>query len=543
MVPIRELKRRYKTNLALQKTLPTFDLATPLPLSTGNPLYDGALLDKLQRTRTMDEAAHANRAWKLVRQSTNEERRVLADNARGLLNDYKLLLALWCWEQGELELTRRFLHQLPWRWKLAFPTAVIKPAAAMFTGWRTRLSFRLVTNERWDDLRALFREILASVPGIVALKYRSTIQQSAALLRFRFEGERERAIHDVAFGSPTAIGEVAGLEPVPTYLRAKQALRSDGLSAFVKVLEDSPHVIPITSFMGLLGNANVRLFDDHQGGVDRLRDYAIRCSTAVEALLRLVEWSLWLNEDHVATLSSTVRSQIIEKGINVPFFKVVKAFMASPLETRQMVLEPLFVPLLRHFGTEVKGLVGEPGPMTFVQPGNVIHLMSFLLYTVVSTAMPTRLCLLYDDGVEEVGSLDLDTVIPHLADDRHAFENWLLAEFGGLMAHHGYTYDYSAAAGAIEKLDPAAPLLLDMPFASDLRLLQALLPCERVFNLNGAFGAPGELCLSYDYYAEFGMFGAGWEFGAYSRNSDTAATKFTELLDRLHWFNRLAEAA
>lgn len=44
-VSIRELKRCYKINLALGRVLPTFDLATPLPLSTGNPLFDAALTD------------------------------------------------------------------------------------------------------------------------------------------------------------------------------------------------------------------------------------------------------------------------------------------------------------------------------------------------------------------------------------------------------------------------------------------------------------------------------------------------------------------
>ena len=541
MVAIRELKRRYKTNLALQKTLPTFDLATPLPLSTGNPLYDGALLDKLVKTRTMDEASHTNRAWGLVRRSSLDERRHLADNARGLLNDYKLLLALQCWDRGELDLARSYLHQLPWRWKLAFPMAVIKPASTMFTGWRTRIAFRLVDNERWDELRELFRQTLASAPGIVLLKYRNTIQASAALLKFRFEGDRERAIHDLAFGRLKEVCDVERFEPIPTYLDAKAAYRTRGIRGFLDVLQTSDQVIPITSFMGMLGNANVRLFDDQQPYVDELRSYAIRCATAVESLLRLVEWSSWLDEDHVQILAANVKSMVIDRGLDVPFFKVVKAYLASPLTLRQMILQPLFLPLLEHYGTQVRGLIGEPGPMTFVQPGNVINLMSFLLYTVVSTAMPARLCLLYKDGVEDLSEMDLDIVSSHLADDRVDFERWLLSEFGGLTSQYSYTYDYAAAAKVIGGLNPDAPLMLDMPFAADLRLLESLLPCERIFNLNGAFGAPGEICLSYDYYLEFGMVGAGWDFGVWSRTSDRAATKFTELLDRLHWFDKLAE--
>jgi hypothetical protein len=48
-VPIRELKQRYKINLALGHSLPLTDLAISLPLSTGNPLYDAALTGKLVR--------------------------------------------------------------------------------------------------------------------------------------------------------------------------------------------------------------------------------------------------------------------------------------------------------------------------------------------------------------------------------------------------------------------------------------------------------------------------------------------------------------
>jgi hypothetical protein len=50
-VGIKELKRRYRENLALGRTLATHDLGIPLPLSTGNPLFDAALTEKLSRTR------------------------------------------------------------------------------------------------------------------------------------------------------------------------------------------------------------------------------------------------------------------------------------------------------------------------------------------------------------------------------------------------------------------------------------------------------------------------------------------------------------
>src|SRR5436190_3964377 len=142
-IQIRDLKRRYKMNLAVGKSLPTFDLATPLPLSTGNSLFDSALLDKLSATTTMNEAEHLNRSWHLVKNATNDEITILSNYAKGILNDYKLLLALRCWEKGDEEKFWTFLNSLPWGWRLAFPTFVIKPSAQIFTGWRKNLQFRL----------------------------------------------------------------------------------------------------------------------------------------------------------------------------------------------------------------------------------------------------------------------------------------------------------------------------------------------------------------------------------------------------------------
>jgi hypothetical protein len=160
-VTLRELKHRYKTNLALGRALPTPDLATPLPLSTGVPLYDAALTDKLVVTATLSEAEHLNRAWHLVRQATPDQQQTLAHHAGGLLNDYKLLLALHTWQQGDESLTRSFLKALPWGWRLSFPAVAIRPAGQLFTGWRRSLRFRLIDDPRFPALQALYHELLA----------------------------------------------------------------------------------------------------------------------------------------------------------------------------------------------------------------------------------------------------------------------------------------------------------------------------------------------------------------------------------------------
>jgi hypothetical protein len=393
-ISIRELKRRYKVNLALGRALPTFDRAIPLPLSTGSPLYDAALTEKLVATATLNEPEHLNRAWKLVTAASDAERATLARHADLLLNDYKLLLALHAWQEGDGATTRALLRALPWGWRLTFPTALIKPAAVLFTGWRQTLSFRLVDDPRFDELRALFRELLAQAPGPALLRYAPRIQESAALLRFRFEGEREQAIHSLCFNRGRDPVATAAPEPVGTYLRARQALASGGLAAMLDVLENSAHPIPITSYMGLLSRAGARLADAGPQS-DRLRAYAIRCASAVESLLRLAEWGGWLSDAHAAQLGAKVRETVITRGVDIPFFKVVKAFINAPRDVRRRVLQPLFIPLLEHFGRQVSGLLPPPNPLPFVQPGNIIHLMSVVLYTLISSAMPTRLVLLY----------------------------------------------------------------------------------------------------------------------------------------------------
>jgi hypothetical protein len=333
------------------------------------------------------------------------------------------------------------------------------------------------------------------------------------------------------------------VEPIGTYLRARRALAAEGPDAFLEVLNNAAQTIPITSYMGLLGSSGVSLTDKRQAAVDGLRDYAVRCSTAVESLLRLAEWGEWMTKTHAAALSEKVRTGIIEAGVEIPFFKVTKAFLAAPDRVRRMVLEPLYLPLLRHFGQQTAALLPPPGPLTFVQPANYLHIMSFLLYATLASATPTRLLLLDKKGVEEVDPLPLDAVGKHLADSPHELERWLLSEFGGLATQYDYTYKWDAIGETLRSLDPQAPLLLDLPFGDNLDILEALLPFERVFNLSGAYGAPGEVCLSYQYYAKLFIGTERWSYSVWTRYSDSAAQSFAEFMDRLAAFRTLAAEA
>jgi hypothetical protein len=540
VVGIRELKRRYRENLALGRALPTHDLGVPLPLSTGNPLFDAALTEKLAATATMTEPEHVARAWHMVGQASDGERRALADNAQSLLNDWKLLVCVRAWQLEDGETVRRVLRTLPWGWRLAFPATIVKPGATMFTGWRKTMQFRLVDDPRWDALKALFRELLAQAPGTAILKYRATIKQSMALLHYRPDGEREIAIHDLCFGDGSkARATTAAIAPIDTYLAARDALRTGGVAALVKVLDASPVELPVTSIMGLLGSANIKLKNDGRH-IDALRDHVIRCATAVESLLRLKEWDGWLTEERVATLSAKVTGAA-DRGIDLPFAKVVKAFLAAPRKTRKLVLRPLLEPMLRQFGARVAAQLPPPGPITFVMPVNVIHLTSFLLYAVLASAAPTKLVLVRGKGTSEL-DYGLDHVIEHLTDDRAEIETWLLKALGGVSTINQYTYDMRALTKVLDKIDPKAPLVLDLPFVDDIDILQALLPRDRVFNLNSAYGAPGEICVSYDYYLKFALIDESWSFRSWARFSDGAASRFAELLEKLEAFERLARA-
>jgi|GEM_PF-3372324 hypothetical protein len=541
-ISLRELKRRYKMNLAQGKALPAYDQPISLPLSTGNPLFDTVLTQKLTSTTTMGEAEHLNRGWNLVKSATPGELQALSGVARGLLNDYKLLLALRAWDDGDEAMTRTFLRALPWHWRLAFPTAVIKPSSQMFTGWKRSIKFRLVENPHYGALYELYRELLAQAPPVSLLKYRRTVHEATALLHYRFEGERERAIHDWCYAEGNAAALNGELEPIGAYVRARQALRTEGISAMLDVLNSASHPVPITSYMGLLGSSGISLKDDTQEKVGDLRTYAVTCASSVESLLRMAEWGEWLNKSHVQTLSNKVKTGILETGLDIPFFKVTKAFLAAPDKVRKMVLDPLYLPLLKHFGAQTAALLPPPNPITFLQPSNYLHMMSFLLYASLSATAPTQLLLIDKKGIDAVDPIPLETIGKHLADSRRDFEEWLLAEFGGLAMRYDYTYNWKAVGKAIDGLDPKAPLVLDLPFADDLAMLQALLPFERVFNLGGVYGAPGELCIAYEYYCDFFIGNRRSSMSVWTRYSDSATQKFGEVMDRLSTFQKLAQA-
>jgi hypothetical protein len=535
---IRELKRRYTIAVAMGEVLPTWDRGVPVPLSTGRPLFDAALTDALVTTATRTEAEHVAQAWQMVREATDREVAILAKHARLLLNDYKLLLALRCWETGDEQNARHFLAAMPWGARLGFPTAVIKPAARVFSGWRRTIRFRLVGDPRFDALRLLYRELLAKAPPVAILKYRAAIQEASALLHFRFEGERERHIHDWCFGDGSSLESATSMEPLSTYVRARSALRSGGVDAMARVLAGSEANVSVTSVMGLIGSAGVRLGEASPAG-GALRDYVVRCSSAVEALLRLAEWAPWLTKAHAAEIGRRVTDAVSDDGLGIPYHRVLRAFAAAPDRARRLTAEPMLLPVLRAFGARAAALLPPPGPVSCVQLGSVPHGTTLTVAAAIADATESRLWMVLSDATEEAPIPGIEEVAERLADGRREFDQWMLDLYAESVDRHSWHYDLSGLHAALANLDPAAPLLMDVPAWRDARTLTALMPFDRILCMQAPIGVPGEVSVLSGHYMQ-PLLRRSRGRNVMAGYADGSAARLAETLDAIGRFQTLA---
>jgi hypothetical protein len=537
---VRDLKRRYKLLLAERRALHVTDLGISLPISTGDPVLDAALLEKLVPTTTMGEAEHLARAWELVRASTPRHHALLRAHARSLLNDHKLLHAIGALERGDEATLDAMLDALPWAWRLGFPTAVIKPAARILTGWRKRVPFRLI-DPPFDRLRAIFRATIAAAPDATLLKFRDAVKESAALLRFRFEGPRERAIHDLCFGDGRAATDE--LPAVGAFVRARDALATGGVSGFVRALDEAPGKVPLTALLGLFGQANVRLDRatlEHRAHLPRLRAHAIASASGVEMLLRLHEWGSWLRDAELQQITTRVHDAMRNPRVSLPFFKVLKGFEAAPLHVRQGLARPLLLPLMERFGRDLRALLPGATDYTFVLPSMMLRMTSLMLYAMVAQAGAARLVILRGRGLADAPPVSPSDLLVPIVEGPHAVKAWLERELGAVAHDAAYTFDVPVLARTLGALDPRQPLLLDVPFVSDARLIEALLPFDLALNLNPPVGAPGELTVGYEFYTQavYATPRGGW--AVLARGGDTAATRFGELVDRLRVMSAMA---
>lgn len=134
-----------------------------------------------------------------------------------------------------------------------------------------------------------------------------------------------------------------------------------------------------------------------------------------------------------------------------------------------------------------------------------------------------------------------------MADDPDETVRWLLVKFGSIALDRSdgwFTYDVDRLASILaSEVDPEAPLVLDLPLFYSESLLRSLAGFGRIFNLSSSMGAPGELSISPSYYRKFSYMSPLGSYSRWGRNADSAARNFTEVLDRLRWFEALGRHA
>ncbi len=543
MTSIQDLKRNYRLATARGQALAITDLGTAFPLSTGNELYDAALTGTLKATATMSSAEQLARAWQLCQKATDDELVILADESAVISNDFRMLGALQAWQRGHDQLTRRFLAALPWHWRLAFPTAVLSPARHFFSGWRRDLRFRLVDEPRHEALRTVFAELLADAPPVVIIKYRRTIKESAALQRYRFDGDRPTVIHQVCFGSLNDVDRTAaervGLATVGAVADLVNA--SDSV-ALADVLDGCPDPIPLTSIQGVLAARSWSLADDRLPAVDRIRRYVLLNATAVELIGHLKAWGPWLDDANCEILARRYGEQV-ERGLSIPFFRVLTAFQAADDKVRERLARPLLLPTMRAFGRDTAGLL-DGGPTTFVLTSPALGAGSLLLYACLAAVAPTRLVLAGAGPGQETSPPSIEAILDHIAKPRLQFEQWLLQAFGLGALARGLRYDMDQLCRFLATdFDTEAPLVVDFPFAHGAQLLDTLAPFRQVFNLSGEVGAPNEICVSARYQLAALFVTYGVRRSAWFRDSSQGAVAFAQFLQRLDGFKRLTAAA
>jgi hypothetical protein len=298
---IQELKTRYKLLVANNKTTESQELFPNIPLSTGSPVLDSFISEKVKLTFSMDEYEHLARSWQLIRNMSDEEEKIILNNLKGLLNDHKILLAAKLFEKKDKNFEKIF-NSLPNTWKLKFPLVFVKPAKVFFDGWKANIKFRLFDKIDYPRLNELYSETLEKCSDSAILKYRKIIHETSSLIGHKWNTKREKSIENWCYKNGNTSSE---LPIVELYVKARDTLNLHGKDKFIKELSSSNQKLPITSFMGLLSAKDLVLYSE---GNEKLQDYAIECSSGVESILKLREWSKWLNENHISTIAEKLNS-------------------------------------------------------------------------------------------------------------------------------------------------------------------------------------------------------------------------------------------
>lgn len=521
---IAELKSRYKLLVANRETIPSHDMGSDIPVSSGSPAVDSFLLEKIRPTLFMPEYEHLMRSWQLIQKMSDAEEKVILDNLQGCLNDHKALLAARYFSENDTGGSNKVLRSMPFSWRLLFPLVLIKPAMVFFDGWKTDLRFRLTENFSFEKLRELYAETLEEAGDTAILKFREKIHATTALLGYRFETKKEKAIENWCFHDGRKARE---LPTIGLYVRAREKLNKNGPQAFLKELYSSSLRLPITSVMGLLSSKDLVLYVQ---GNEKLQDYAVECSSPIESLLRLREWSPWLKETHMAQIAQKIKR--VSAATQIPFAKITQAYLVVPEGVREKMTDTVYIPLLKKFGESVKFLL--PKRFSLLQPANFIQLENFLMFNVFN-AVSTGEMILVGEKDDYHFSFSVDDVKNVVNMDRNRAEEFLLEKFGGLTSIYYYTYSPDRLLQAMSKIDAGELLLFNTPFFSSIEVVEKLMRWAKVINLSTYFGAPTEISIKYNYENFLKVKNI---VSVYKLRQNPAVYRAVDYLEKLYWFEK-----
>lgn len=475
------LDRRYRDLL-----LPLEDRNPMLPVSSGNPVIDSCVFEKVRPSTNMSIEEHLMRSFQLVSRATDAEIDAMMPYLGQCLNDHKCLLAMRLFHDEDEDRFARVFRALPWGWKLQLPTAFVKPGEVFFTGWKRQLRFRLYPEVPFTRLKRFLGELFVDMPEIVVLKYRDKIKTALALLHYRLDTTIEKDVGRWCFDRQTS--RLPALPVIDLFLRLRDKAKAWDETGFVQVLKGDDRVIPITSYMGLLGTLDVEL---NTTGEDYFREYAIRCATVVESLLRLNEWHLWLTDDHLDVLKRRFLDGHAKGRLSLT--RVTKAYVNLPYSLQRGLTEEVFVPLLKGLATDLQELV--PPEFEFLIPRSFFIFTNFLLYLVLNTVAAGRLTTFHRHVVEH-HTFTLDVLSEIVQMDYPSFDDYLFKTYRKEYDTRVSPVEFDTVTRHVEQLPTNHMLLIDLPLARAYDFLHALNQHDTVFNIHSNVGIAGEISLN-----------------------------------------------
>ncbi|GAB4330581.1 MAG: hypothetical protein Kow0069_38190 [Promethearchaeota archaeon] len=479
----KRLKQAYLRLRHRGEVLPWPDRSPPLPLSSGSPFLDSCVFEKIKQTPGMTIEEHLARSHQLVRAASDGEVALAIEHSRALLNDHKALLAARLLLEGDEDGFDRVVATLPFGWKLQVPATFVKPSSVFLTGWKRDVDFRLFPDVPYARLREYLGGLVEGAPEVVLLKYRAKLKTAMALLRYRVETAKERAVAKWCFDRK--VDRLPDLPMIDHFLELREAARRRDEARFARLLESAEVTVPITSYVGLLGTLGVDLESTEK---EVFRDYAIRCATPVESLLRLNEWRHWLTDDHLDVLVKRLFWGS-DRGI-VTLEKLTTAYVNLPFRLQKRLTEPVFVPLLKKAAAGVADLL--PDSFEFLIPRSFFVFTNFLLYLVMTAVADGQLTTFHADQVEH-HEFELDVLSEIAQMDLTSFDQYLHEHYRKEHRTVVSPLQFATITKHVEAVPPRDLLVVDLPFARNAEFIRALNQHENVFNLHSYVGLAGEV--------------------------------------------------